>query len=75
MSPQVPVLPALARTQTALLGRGLRDEWYSAELFAGDTVRLRGAGVDVKAVLLDAGHEWTPAFGVEAGAFLNRETR
>jgi len=27
---------ALARTRTALLGRGQRDEWYSAELFATD---------------------------------------
>jgi predicted esterase len=65
---------ALARTRTALLGRGQRDEWYSADLFAADAVRLREAGVEVGTVVLDGGHEWTPAFGVEAGAFLNRQT-
>ncbi len=66
---------ALARTRTALLGRGQRDEWYSADLFATDAVRLRAAGVDVGTVVLDGGHEWTPAFSAEAGAFLKRQTR
>jgi predicted esterase len=66
---------SLARTRSALLGRGQRDEWYSAELFAADAVRLRGAGVNVKTVLLDEGHEWTTAFNAEAGAFLKRQTR
>ena len=61
---------ALGRTRTALLGRGQRDEWYSADLFAADAVRLREAGVDVGTVVLDGGHEWTPAFSAEAGAFL-----
>ena len=65
---------SLARTRSALLGRGQRDEWYSAELFAADAVRLRGAGVNVKTVLLDAGHEWTTAFNADAGAFLERQT-
>ena len=63
-----------ARTRTALLGRGQRDEWYSADLFTADAVRLREAGVDVGTVVLDGGHEWTPAFSAEAGAFLNRQT-
>lgn len=63
---------ALARTRTALLGRGQRDEWYSAELFAADAVRLSEAGVDVDTVVLDGGHEWTPAFSADAGAFLAR---
>lgn len=66
---------ALARTRTALLGRGQRDEWYPADLFAADAARLREAGVDVGTVVLDSGHEWTPAFSVEAGAFLNRQTQ
>jgi len=65
---------ALGRTRTALLGRGQRDEWYSADLFAADAVRLREAGVEVGTVVLDGGHEWTPAFSAEAGAFLNRQT-
>jgi predicted esterase len=65
---------ALARTPTALLGRGQHDEWYSADLFATDEKRLREAGVDVRAVVLDGGHEWTPAFSAQAGAFLKRKT-
>jgi predicted esterase len=72
--PEVDAL-ALARTRTALLGRGQRDEWYSADLFATDAVRLREAGVDVGTVVLDGGHEWTPAFSAEAGAFLKRQTQ
>ena len=66
---------SLARPRSALLGRGQRDEWYSAELFAADAGRLRGAGVNVKTVLLDEGHEWTTAFNAEAGAFLKQQTR
>jgi len=65
----------LARTRTALLGRGQRDEWYSADLFAADAARLREAGVDVDTVTLDGGHEWTPAFSAAAGAFLKRQTQ
>ena len=66
---------ALARTRTALLGRGQRDEWYSAELFATDAVRLRDAGVNVATVVLDGGHEWTPEFTAKAGAFLTQQSR
>jgi len=66
---------SLARTRSALLGRGQRDEWYSAELFAADAGRLRGVGVNVKTVLLDEGHEWTTAYNAEAGAFLKQQTR
>ena len=65
---------SLARTRTALLGRGHRDEWYSADLFAADEARLRQAGVEVGTVVLDGGHEWTPAFSAEAGRFLIRQT-
>jgi len=66
---------ALARTRAALLGRGQRDEWYSADLLAKDAVRLRESGVDARTVALDGGHEWTPAFSAEAGEFLKRQTR
>ena len=51
-------------------GRGQRDEWYSADLFAADAVRLREAGVEVGTVVLDGGHAWTPAFSAEAGSVL-----
>ena len=65
---------ALARARTALLGRGQHDEWYPPDLFAADEARLREAGVDVGTVVLDGGHEWTPAFSTRAGAFLKRLT-
>ena len=64
----------LARARAALVGRGQRDEWYSAALFAADTARLGRAGVALATIVLDAGHEWTHAFGEEAGAFLTRQT-
>jgi predicted esterase len=66
---------ALARTRTALLGRGQHDEWYPPDQFAADEARLREAGVDVGTLVLDGGHEWTPAFSVRAGAFLTRLTQ
>ena len=64
---------ALGRARTALLGRGQRDEWYSAGQFAADARRLAEAGVDVSTAVLEAGHEWTPAFSAEAAAFLARQ--
>lgn len=66
---------ALARTRAALVGRGERDEWYATDLFAADAVRLREAGVELSAVIVDAGHEWTAEFSAQAGAFLRRQTR
>ena len=61
---------ALRRVRAALIGRGSRDEWYTGEKLAADMTRLHDAGVDVRTVELDAGHEWTPAFSEAAGWFL-----
>jgi predicted esterase len=66
---------ALTRTRAALVGRGQRDDWYTAELFAADAIRLREACVDVSSVVLDAGHEWTPEFSSKAGEFLNQQMK
>ena len=66
---------ALGRIPAALIGRGSRDEWYSAPKLEEDSRRLRDAGVDVSVVPLDAGHEWTPAFADAAGTFLKRLQR
>jgi predicted esterase len=66
---------ALARARAALVGRGERDDWYAGDMFAADGVRLREAGVEVSSIVLDAGHEWTPEFSVQAGAFLRRQAR
>jgi predicted esterase len=49
-----------------LIGRGVRDDWYSAEKLETDRARLPNAEV----VELDAGHEWTDEFRSKAGEFL-----
>ena len=64
--------PMLARVSSALIGRGLRDQWYGAETFAADARRLREAGVHVEAATLHASHEWTAEFSAAAGVFLER---
>jgi len=61
---------ALGRIPAVLLGRGERDEWYTAEKMASDQDRLRAAGVRVIPLTLDGGHEWTPAFSLACARFL-----
>jgi predicted esterase len=63
---------ALRRANRVLVGRGSRDEWYTAEKLAADEARLHAAGVDARTVSLDAGHEWTQAFSAAAGDFIHR---
>jgi predicted esterase len=64
---------ALARIPTVLIGRGVRDEWYTSEKQAADEERLRAAGVAVQSVVLNAGHEWTAEFSEICSQFLRRE--
>jgi predicted esterase len=61
---------ALSRIPAALIGRGMRDEWYTEEKAKADEQRLRAAGVDVKVLTFDAGHEWTAEFADAASQFL-----
>jgi predicted esterase len=61
---------ALARIPTALIGRGVRDEWYTSEKQAADEQRLREAGVAVQSVVVNAGHEWTAEFSEISSRFL-----
>jgi predicted esterase len=63
---------ALARIPEALIGRGDRDDWYTAQKFADDEARLRAAGTNVVTTTFDAGHEWTADFSRVAAAFLAR---
>jgi predicted esterase len=63
--------PALARVPAVLLGRGARDDWYTQEKMTADESRLQAAGVNVRAVTLDAGHEWTETFSREAARFID----
>lgn len=60
----------LSRVRRVLLGRGNRDEWYTADKLAADQHRLRDAGVEVNVVVFDAAHEWTPEFSQAAARFL-----
>jgi predicted esterase len=61
----------LGRVPRALIGRGTRDEWYTAEKQASDEKRLRASGVAVQTVALDVGHEWTPEFSELCAVFLH----
>jgi predicted esterase len=63
---------ALARISTALIIRGVRDEWYTSEKQAADEERLRVAGVAVQSVVVDAGHDWTAECSDLASQFLAR---
>jgi predicted esterase len=60
----------LAWPRRVLIGRGTRDEWYSAEKHAADLDRLREAGTPVEPLTLDAGHEWTAEFSAAVSRFL-----
>lgn len=61
---------ALASLGHVLLLRGTRDEWYTAAKFDADQARLGAAGVDVRAIPFDGGHEWTGPVLDAARAFL-----
>jgi predicted esterase len=63
---------ALARIPTVLIGRGVRDEWYTAEKQAADGERLRAVGVAVQRVVINAGHEWTEKFSEMVSEFLKK---
>jgi predicted esterase len=61
---------ALARISSALICRGSSEEWYSAEKLAQDAGRLRASGVDVTAVELAGGHQWSADASRAASGFL-----
>lgn len=55
-----------------LVGRGSRDEWYTAEKFEQDLSFLREAAEGVETCVFDGGHEWTDAFRDAAAVILKR---
>jgi predicted esterase len=61
---------ALARAGRVLLCHGRSDPWYTAEIFDRDRQRLREVDVDVQAVDVDGGHEWSADVLQAASAFL-----
>ena len=62
---------ALARVPSALVCRGERDEWYTTDKFDNDIGRLREAGVAVRPLAFDGGHEWADEVIRAASLFLN----
>jgi predicted esterase len=67
--------PALSRVAAALVCRGERDEWYTAEKFDNDLRRLREAGAMVRPFVFAGGHEWSEDVIRAAGLFLNESHR
>lgn len=61
---------ALAKVGSALVCRGVRDEWYTSAIYSGDLSRLREADVRVEELEFDGGHEWSDEVNRAAAAFL-----
>ena len=61
---------SLARVGSALVCRGVRDEFYSTAKFDADLRRLREADVRVQQLEFGGGHEWSNEVVAAAGAFL-----
>jgi predicted esterase len=53
-----------------LIGRGTREEWYTADKLEKD-VKLLSAVTSVSTCIYDGGHEWTAGFREVAGRFLS----
>lgn len=60
----------LRKLSAVLLARGATDEWYTQEQFIRDEQRLRACSVPVRALTLNAGHEWSPDLTAAAAEFL-----
>jgi len=61
---------SLGRVGAALVCRGTADEWYTSAKFDHDVRRLREAGVRVRSLEFDGGHEWQSAVVQAASTFL-----
>jgi predicted esterase len=59
----------------ALVCHGTRDEFYTAEKFGRDVERLRQAGVTVRPLEFDGGHDWSDDVVQAASAFLRERWR
>jgi predicted esterase len=59
-----------ARFPPVLLIRGARDDWYTQPKLDADVAALQERGVAVSALVVDAGHEWSPEVSAAAARFL-----
>ncbi len=69
------VAPHASKLPPVLIGRGVKDEWYTAAKAMADVNVLRAANVSVTEHVFGAGHIWDSSFGVEARQFLRRVAR
>ena len=53
-----------------LVGRGVRDEWFTAEKLEKDLSFLREAAARVETCVFDGGHEWTEEFRAAAASVI-----
>ncbi len=60
----------LTAIPSALIARGRTDTVYGEDAFAADERRLRDAGVEVRTVTTDAGHDWTGELNAACADFL-----
>jgi predicted esterase len=65
------VAPVAASLPPLLIGRGTKDEWYTAEKAAADLAMLDEAGLSPVAHVFDGGHEWADSFVAAAARFLD----
>lgn len=61
---------SLKKISAAVIIRGKSDEYYTTEQFARDERRLRQSDVNVRAIELAGGHEWSSDVCQAAGQFL-----
>jgi predicted esterase len=66
------VAPRAGDLPPVLLGRGVSDEWYTAEKAAADLRVLQSAGVAVEESVFDGGHVWDERFSQAARGFLQQ---
>jgi predicted esterase len=59
------------RLPRVLVGRGTRDEWYTAEKSAADLDVLGRRAARVDTFVFDGGHQWSPPFEEAAARLLN----
>ena len=55
-----------------LIGRGIRDDWYTEAKELADVKALKNAGAHVDSCVFDGGHEWTDPFRAAASTVLRR---
>jgi predicted esterase len=66
------VAPRLGSLPALLIGRGARDDWYTAAKAAADGELFAAAGVSPEIHVFDGGHVWDESFIAASGQLLDR---